>query len=75
MKDQLITILEVMRLSQAALAKHSKPGGPTADVTVKEIRRVLLARHVVSAMEALCPNVESPELSPDDAPLSEPVAH
>jgi hypothetical protein len=28
MKDQLIAILEAMRLSQMALAKHFQPGGP-----------------------------------------------
>jgi hypothetical protein len=71
MKDQLIAILEAMRLSQAALAKHSEPGGPAAEVTIKKIRRFLLERHVVSAMEALYPNVESPEMSPDDTPFSE----
>jgi hypothetical protein len=73
MKDQMIAILEAMRLSQAALTKHSEPGGPAADVTIKDIRRFLLERHVVSAMEALCPSVESPEMSPDETPFSEPV--
>jgi hypothetical protein len=72
MKDQLIAILEAMRLSQAALARHSEPGGPAAATTVKELRRFLLERHVVSAMEALYPNVESPEMSPADAPFNEP---
>lgn len=61
-----------MRLSQAALRNHSEPGEPTAEVTLKELRRFLLGRHVVSAMEALCPNVESPGMSPDDTPFSEP---
>jgi hypothetical protein len=67
MKDQLIAILEAMRLSQAALRKHSEPDGPTAEVTLKELRRFLLGSHVVSAIEALCPNVESPAMSPDDS--------
>jgi hypothetical protein len=71
MKDQLIAILEAMRLSQTALRKHSEPGGPTAELTLKELRRFLLERHVVSAMEALYPNVDSPQMSPDDAPFTE----
>jgi hypothetical protein len=45
MKEQLIAILEAMRLSQAALRKHSEPDGPTAEVTLKELRRFLLESH------------------------------
>jgi hypothetical protein len=71
MKDELTAILEAMRLSQAALTRHSEPDGPAAETTVKELRRFLLERHVVTAMEALCPNVESPEMSPADAPFNE----
>jgi hypothetical protein len=72
MKDQLIAILEAVRLSQAALTKHSAPGGATAEATLKELRRFLLERHVVAAMEALYPNVESPNTSPDDSPFVDP---
>jgi hypothetical protein len=34
MKDQLIAILEALRLSQALLEKHYDAGGPTAELTV-----------------------------------------
>jgi hypothetical protein len=64
MKDQIIAILEALRLSQAALAKHSEPGGPTAEVTVKALRHFLLDRHVIFAVEMLSPSVESPATSP-----------
>lgn len=68
MKDELIAILEAMRLSQRALAKYSECGSPMAEATVKELRRFLLERHVVSAMEALHPSVDSSNISPADAP-------
>jgi hypothetical protein len=73
MKDQLIAILEAMRLSLTALRKHSEPDGPTAEVTLEELRRFLLESHVVSAIEALCPNVESPALCPNvESPAMSP---
>jgi hypothetical protein len=65
MKDQLIAIQEAMRLSQAALAKHFQPGGPNAEATIKELLRLLQDENVIGAMEALYPNVESPNTSPD----------
>ena len=66
MKDQLIAILEAMRLSQAALAKHSQPGGPNSEATLKQLRRLLDDQNVVQAMAALYPDVDSPNTSPDD---------
>jgi hypothetical protein len=66
MKDQLITILEAMRLSQMALAKHFQPGGPNAEATIKKLLRLLQDQTVARAMEALYPNVESPNTSPGD---------
>jgi hypothetical protein len=66
MKDQVIAILEAMRLSQAALVKHAQPRGPNAEATIKELLRLIQDRNVVRAMEALCPNVESPNTSPGD---------
>ena len=66
MKDQLITILEAMRLSQVALAMHFQPGGPNAEATSKELRRFLQDQTVALAMEALYPNVESSNTSPGD---------
>jgi hypothetical protein len=66
MKDQLIAILEAMRLSQAALAKHFRPGGPNAEATLKQLHRLLEDQNVVRAMAALYPDVDSPNTSPDD---------
>jgi hypothetical protein len=66
MKDQVIAILEAMRLSQAALEKHFQPGGPNAEATIKGLLRLLEDENVVAAMEALYPNVESPNMLPND---------
>jgi hypothetical protein len=66
MKDQLITILEAMRLSQVALAKHFQPGGPNAEETIKGLLRLLQDQNVARAMEVLYPNVESPYTPPGD---------
>jgi hypothetical protein len=66
MKDQVIALLEAIRLSQAALAKHFQPGGPNAEATNKELHWLLEDQHVVAAVEALCPNVASPSTSPVD---------
>ena len=62
----MIAILEAMRLSQVALAKHFQPGGPNAEATIKELLRLLQDENVAVAMEALSPNVESPNTSPGD---------
>jgi hypothetical protein len=66
MKDQLIAILEAMRLSQAALAKHSEPAGPNSEATLKQLHRLLDDQTVVRAMAAFYPDVDSPNTSPDD---------
>jgi hypothetical protein len=71
MKDQLIAILEAMRLSQAALAKQFRPGGPNAEATLKQLRRLLEDQNVVRAMAALYPDVDSPTTSPDDLSQAE----
>jgi hypothetical protein len=68
MKDQLIAILEAMRLSQAVLAKHLRPGGPNAEATLKQLHALLEDQNVVRAMAALYPDVDSPNTSPDDPP-------
>lgn len=65
MKDQLIAILEAIRLSQAALEKHFQRGG-NAVTTLNEIRRVLQDQNVARAMGALYPEVESPNTSPGE---------
>ena len=65
MKDQLITLLEAMRLSQSALAKHSLPGGPTAAATIDELRRILADVNVSRAMTTLYPYVEYSGIGPN----------
>jgi hypothetical protein len=64
MKDQLIVILEAMRLSRAALAKQGLPAGRDADSTLREIVRLLEDQRVGFAMEVLYPEVESASIAP-----------
>jgi hypothetical protein len=71
MKDQLIAIMEAMRLSQAALAKHFRSGGPNAEATIKELCRLLQDQNVTRATEALYSNIQCPKTSPDDIPQPE----
>ena len=71
MKDQLIAVLEAMRLSQAVLARHFRPGGPNALTTLRELPGLLEDQNVVRAMAALYPGVDSPNTSPDDMLLVE----
>ena len=67
MKDQLITILEAMRLSQVALAMHFQPGA--AQMLRQRSRNFANSFKIklfALAMEALYPNVESSNMSPGD---------
>jgi hypothetical protein len=66
MKDQLITILEAMRLCRSVLARHSLQGGPSADSAIREIRRLLNNQNVDRAMEILDPEVEAPGIAPTE---------
>jgi hypothetical protein len=65
MKDQLIIILEAMRLSRAALEKHRLSDGPNADSTIRELQRFLEDQSVAWAMEVLYPELESPSVAPN----------
>jgi hypothetical protein len=66
MKDQLIIILEAMRLSRAALEKHRLSDGPNADSTIRELQRFLEDQSVAWAMEVLYPELESPSVAPNN---------
>jgi hypothetical protein len=72
MKDELITVLEAMRLAQAELAAYILPGERNADVTVAKLIGILENRQVVKAMRHLYPSDNSPPLVPGD--VSEEVA-
>jgi hypothetical protein len=66
MKDQLIIILEAMRLSRAALARQGLSDGPSTESTIHEIRALLESQNVDLAMEILYPEVEAPGIAPTD---------
>jgi hypothetical protein len=74
MKDQLITILEAARLSQATLARYIETGGRKPVTTINELVAILDDENVERAMAALYPNIDSPGISPADGPeLKEPI--
>jgi hypothetical protein len=66
MKDELITLLEAMRLAQAELAAYILPGERNAEVTIAKLIGILENRHVVKAMRHLYPSDDSPPLVPGD---------
>jgi hypothetical protein len=80
MKDQLIALLEAVRLSRAALARYAAPKGRSAGETIRDIAKCLNDPEVASALAALdpqtpdltfeVPTVNSPSIS-TDAPTSD----
>jgi len=69
MKDQLITILEAMRLAKAELSTHnSRRDAPR---TLKRLERILLNEQVTRALGLLGPDVEAPSMVPTQRELAE----
>jgi hypothetical protein len=66
-KDQIITLIEAVRLSQAILAKYIASGGERPATAINEILKIFDDESVNDAMNALYPDVDSPGLSPGDA--------
>jgi hypothetical protein len=75
MKDQLITILEAVRLSRSVLARQSLPGGPSVDSAIQEIRRLLDNRNVDQAIDVLDPDIEASGIAPTDGEESVRAKH
>jgi hypothetical protein len=68
MKDQIITLIEAVRLSQAILAKHNASGGEQPVAALNELLRIFDDQSVRNAMNVLYPDIDSPSVSPGDAP-------
>jgi hypothetical protein len=66
MKDELIAVLEAMRLAQAELAACILPGERNAEITIAKLKGILENRQVLRAMRHLCPTEDSPSLVPGD---------
>ena len=73
MKDQLITIIEALRVSRAELRTHdARVNGPR---TIQRLKEVLLDHRVTQALNALGHGEEAPSVVPPqgDAPSNERV--
>ena len=61
MKDQLITILEAIRLAKAELRTHNSRPVKNAPRTLKRLEQILLNENVTRALGLLSPDVDGPE--------------
>jgi hypothetical protein len=64
MKDQLITILEAMRLAKAELGTHNLRRVKNAPRTLKRLEQILLNEQVTRALASLGSEVEVPSMVP-----------
>jgi hypothetical protein len=67
MKDQLVTILEAMRLAKAELRTHDCRPVKNAPRTLKRLEQILLNEQVTRALASLGQNVEAPSMVPTQA--------
>ncbi len=63
MKDQVITILEAMRLAKAELRTHNSRPVKNAPRTLKRLEQILLNENVTRALGLLGP-VDAPSMVP-----------
>ena len=72
MKDQLITLVEAVRLARLEIESYRDPRcQASAEWTVKRLREILESKDVTRAMAALVPEdgLASPSVVPDNVPL------
>ncbi|MGB8680304.1 MAG: hypothetical protein WCD59_21770 [Pseudolabrys sp.] len=65
MKDQLITILEAIRLAKAELRTHNSRPVKNAPRTLKRLEQILFNENVTRALGLLSPDVDGPDMVPD----------
>jgi hypothetical protein len=75
MKDQLIVILEAMRLAKAELMTHDTRRVKNAPRTVKRFKEILFEDRVTQALRSLGQDDEAPSVVPpqEGGPRSERV--
>jgi hypothetical protein len=75
MKDQLITIIEALRVSRAELRTHDARRVKNGPRTIQRLKEVLLDDSVTQALNALGHGEEAPSVVPPqgDAPSNERV--
>jgi hypothetical protein len=73
MKDQLVVLLEALRLARLELECYRDPQcRASADWTVQRLDELLNDRAVTAAMSTLSPETESPPLAPAHQPSEAP---
>lgn len=65
MKDQLIAVMEALRLVRAELATHGNRPVTNAPRTLARIEAIMNETRVAEAIDRLYPNVESPSIAPE----------
>jgi hypothetical protein len=64
MKDQLITILEALRLAKAEMRAHNARRVKNAPRTLQRLEKIMLNEDVTRALGLLGPATEGPSLVP-----------
>ena len=64
MKDQLITILEALRLAKAEMRAHYARRVKNAPRTLQRLEKILLNEDVTRALGSLSPAVQGPSIVP-----------
>ena len=65
MEDQLITILEAIRLAKAELRTHNSRPVKNAPRTLKRLEQILFNENVTRALGLLSSDVDGPSMVPD----------
>ena len=75
MKDQLIAVMEALRLSRAELRTHDARRVKNAPRTIQRLKEILFDDRVTQALSALGHGDEAPSVVPPqgDAPSNERV--
>jgi hypothetical protein len=64
MKDQLVTILEALRLAKAEVRAHNARRVKNAPRTLQRLEQILLNEDVTRALGLLGPSIEGPSVVP-----------
>jgi hypothetical protein len=75
MKDQLITLLEALRLAKAELMKHDTRRVKNAPRTIQRLKEILFDDRLTEALRSLGQDEEAPSVIPpkEGGPRSERV--
>ena len=75
MKDQLLTVIEALRMARAEIHTHYARRVKNAPRTVERIHTVLFDPKVSAAMGLLIPGMESPSVVPEESEEAKHETH